>query len=285
MKVEQRTNRPTRHIQTLVVLCGCALFVCSLTLFPTAAEEPVGGFEVVEAASEGQDFSKFQHSNPMHSRLPCLVCHKREAGVIRLKLPGHIPCSSCHVQQFADASNPMCTICHTNPGTGAVKGFPGLKSFNARFDHGRHQRQTNCATCHKPSRAGVALSVPAGGSAHATCFTCHGPQTNVGGQNIGSCGTCHQPGRPSRASDWAKAFSYNFNHREHVGRKNLNCSSCHTVRAGAGRGRQVTSPVVSMHFARANSQSCGACHNSQRAFGTSDFANCKRCHEGRTFRF
>jgi hypothetical protein len=27
------------------------------------------------------------------------------------------------------------------------------------------------------------------------------------------------------------------------------------------------------------------CHNNRRAFGGDDFADCKRCHTGQTFRF
>lgn len=237
-------------------------------------------FAAAPAAETAQDFSRFLHDSPQHRRMPCLLCHVRTDNSTTPKMPGHTPCSSCHVQQFADNQNPICTICHTATD---VKPFPPLRSFSVQFNHARHTRQTNCATCHKPSRQGVALSIPSGRNAHATCFQCHGPRTMAGDRNIGSCSVCHQLGRPVRISDTAKAFSVNFSHAEHA-RKNLNCSACHSVRAGSGLGIQVSKPAAAMHFAPAGTQSCASCHNNKRAFGE-DFTQCKRCHEQRTFKF
>ena len=54
---------------------------------------------------------------------------------------------------------------------------------------------------------------------------------------------------------------------------------------GMSRGRQVSAPVVSMHFARSGTLSCGSCHDNKRAFGGTDFADCKRCHQGTSFKF
>lgn len=223
----------------------------------------------------------FRHTDPQHQRLPCLLCHQRTDNSPRLKRGGHSPCSGCHVEQFKETSGPFCAVCHNYDG---VKPFPSLRSFSAKFDHGRHQRQTSCATCHKPSRAGTALSIPRGSSAHTTCFTCHGPQTKIAGKNIGSCDTCHSLGRPTGRSEWAKAFSMNFSHSEH-GKGKQSCSACHTVRPGAARGLQVSSPQPAMHFASPRAMSCATCHDGKKAFGANDFKNCKRCHEGSTFKF
>ena len=229
-----------------------------------------------------QDYSRFRHDTAQHTRLPCLVCHVRSDNSATPKMPGHIPCSSCHAQQFAEGNtNPICSICHTATD---VKRFPPLRSFNAVFDHARHSRQTNCAMCHKPANRGVALSIPARLSAHATCFQCHGPRTMAGDKNIGSCSTCHQPGRLVRTPETARAFRLNFSHAEHA-RKGMSCADCHSIRPGRRRGDQVTSPVPAMHFAGTGVKSCAACHNDRRAFGDDNFANCRRCHEGRTFRF
>jgi c(7)-type cytochrome triheme protein len=270
-----------RRLALTGIICCCAFFAYAFLLIPrpNAFAAPVD--EVVNEPL-AQDYSRFKHTSAQHARLPCLLCHKREDNSARMKLPGHIPCSSCHVEQFASNTSPLCNICHTPT---SVKPFPGLKSFTSRFDHGRHLRLTNCATCHKPARRGVSLSVPSGSAAHTTCFQCHGPQTVSGGKNIGSCGTCHQSGRPVRNSDWARAFAVNFSHSEHIATKKFSCTDCHTVRAGSAKGRQVSSPLVSMHFAPARAQSCGACHNDRRAFGGNDFSDCRRCHEGNSFRF
>jgi c(7)-type cytochrome triheme protein len=273
------------RISLLIFALTASVFVAARPSIPPGepvTEAPMlDESEIVEAGDPLQDYSRFTHSNPMHNRLPCLTCHVRnDNSATPKRSSGHIPCASCHVEQFKDSGNAICSVCHTNAATGAMKRFPPIRSFNIRFDHARHLRQTNCATCHRPLRGGTALSVPTGLTAHSNCYQCHTAQSP-----IGSCNTCHQPGRPVRGSDDARAFAFNFKHDDHQGRRSLDCSSCHAVKAGMPRGRQVTSPAVSMHFAPPRSQSCGGCHNNTRAFGTEDFANCKRCHEGRTFKF
>jgi len=280
------SSNTIRRLEFAVLLLGVIAFASAFAVFPkqSVAEETDGpAAESFEEPPINADPGKFPHTNEMHARLPCLLCHNRDGNSLTLKRSvGHSPCSGCHQAQFADNTSPMCFICH-NPGSTAVKPFPGLRSFNVKFDHGQHVRQTNCATCHKQTRRGVAFSIPSGANAHVTCFQCHGPRTEVGGTNIGSCSTCHASGRLVRTTESAKAYSINFNHQEH-GRK-LDCASCHTVRAGGARGRQVSAPLPSMHFAPAGTPSCAACHNNKRAFGPSDFNNCKRCHEGKTFKF
>ena len=77
--------------------------------FVSTAAEPAA------AAAQGADFSRFTHSNPNHSRLPCLLCHRREDAGTRPRRSGHTPCAGCHAPQFADQQSPICTICHTNP--------------------------------------------------------------------------------------------------------------------------------------------------------------------------
>lgn len=228
------------------------------------------------------DFSKFQHSNAKHARFPCALCHERKDNSATPKLVGHIPCASCHTEQFADNKSAICTICHTNTESGAVKAFTTLKSFNAVFDHAKHQRQTNCASCHKPFRNGVAFSIPKNLNAHNSCFQCHTPDAKSGEKDIASCNTCHQTGKFVRVSESAHAYTKTpFSHASHK----LACTDCHTVRAGAARGNQVSAPIAAMHFARQNAQSCAACHNNKRAFGGDDFSDCKRCHTGDNFKF
>lgn len=285
---KQNSNKParTKYLETAVLVLSVFVFVSAFMMFPisSAADDAVVPSDAVEEPPPPEDYSKFQHATAAHGRLPCLLCHNRDGkSPVMKRSVGHSPCAGCHVEQFSSNTSLMCLICH-NPGSVAVKPFPRLRSFNIKFDHGRHLRQTDCATCHKPRR-GAALSIPSGAAAHNSCFQCHGPNTEIGGKNIGSCSTCHEPGRPVRTSESAKAFSVNFSHREHGRAQKLNCSSCHTVRAGAARGRQVSSPAAAMHFARAGTPSCASCHNNKRAFGPGDFSNCKRCHEGQTFKF
>ena len=278
--MKQARVKVTRKARTVVcvVLLFCFSAMAIWAIYPAEMRSEPAVPEVDPAASAAvQDFSKFDHRSAQHTRMPCLLCHVRSQGVTAPKMPGHTPCAGCHVQQMADNQSAICMICHTAT---SVKPFPTLRSFNVMFNHGAHVRQTGCATCHKPSRGGSAMSVPSRAAAHATCFTCHGPRTE-----IGSCATCHQLGRPVRNSASSRAFALNFSHREHLSARNMGCATCHSVQRGSARGRQVTSPLVSMHFAPAGRASCGACHNNKRAFGPPDFADCKRCHEGKTFRF
>ena len=251
-----------------------------------AAHEP----NFPEPQQSVTDYSRFKHSNPQHARLPCSLCHRRENNSARPSLPGkseHAPCAGCHAQQFANSSGPMCTICHTDTQSGKVKSFPRLSSFNLKFDHGRHvrMRNANCATCHQPLRGGVALSIPAGFSAHTTCFGCHTANAKSGEQDISSCGVCHQPGRHGRMPTTAAAFRVGFSHAKHDRSEELNCNECHRVRAGVSRQLQVSAPQPLNHHASPGAFSCMSCHNGKRAFGGDDFSVCKRCHAGNAWHF
>jgi len=244
----------------------------------------------VDPQDQNIDFSTFLHKNPNHARLPCLLCHRRESGSPRPTLPGnndHAPCAGCHAQQFANSASPICAICHTNSQSGAIKGFPPLKSFNVKFDHSLHTRGVgvNCSTCHRPSRGGVALTIPAGFSAHNTCYQCHTPRILAKGRDISSCGTCHQLGRYARTPTQSGAFKVGFSHAKHGLAQKLNCNDCHSVRAGLAQRRQVTAPVALNHHASAGAFSCSSCHNGKRAFGGDDFSACKRCHTGKAWHF
>ena len=238
---------------------------------------------------ENADFSKFQHETAYHARLPCLLCHRRENNSAQPAFPGaskHLPCAGCHLKQFADSSNAICTICHKDVQSGALKRFPGLKSFNMKFDHARHMNmdRIGCATCHRPSRAGVALTIPAGFIGHVTCFQCHGPQARSGNRDISSCGVCHQAGRYVRLNQTAPAFRVGFSHAKHDRDEGLGCRDCHRIRPGLQR-KEMTSPQPLNHHASAGSLSCMSCHDGKKAFGGDDFSACKRCHVGKAWRF
>jgi predicted CXXCH cytochrome family protein len=231
------------------------------------------------------DFRKFRHDNANHSRLPCLLCHRRETNAAKPVMPGgsnHAPCAGCHAQEFTNSNSPVCLICHTNVQSGALKSFPRLSSFGARFDHARHLGSASCATCHRPARGGVALTIPDGLNAHTLCFSCHTPRAQSNGRDISTCGTCHQLGGRSFGGPSAQAFRVGFSHAKHNRDENLSCNQCHRVRGGR---RQVSSPQPRNHHASPGAFSCMSCHNGKRAFGGDDFSVCKRCHTGDTWRF
>jgi c(7)-type cytochrome triheme protein len=254
-------------------------------IFDSAAESQ-DHFLLTGLQNSGGGYSSFPHVNQAHSRLPCLLCHRRDNNSAQpIRSIGHTPCTGCHAQQFAGPSSPICAICHTNVESGKpqVKPFPSLKTFNMKFDHSRHNG-VSCAACHKPEKRGVAFTIPAGPTAHVTCYKCHAPRAQANGRDISSCGTCHVPGSYSPTPEWAKAFRVSFSHSRHE-RKGLSCDDCHSVREGAARRRQVISPVPTQHFPPARGKSCASCHDDTKAFGGDDFSDCKRCHQGSTFRF
>lgn len=236
---------------------------------------------------EGLDYSKFLHNTQNHARLPCLLCHRRDSNAPVPRRPGasqHLPCAGCHSQQFQSADSPICTICHTDVKSGALKPFPRLRSFRMKFDHARHMNlgDVSCATCHRPARGGVAMTIPAGFNAHTTCYRCHTPRAQSAGRDISSCGTCHQLGRYSRTPQFMQAFRVGFSHAKHG---QMTCNECHQVRAGMPQRRQVTNPEPLNHHATGRGQSCLTCHDGKRAFGGDDFSACKRCHTGTTWHF
>jgi c(7)-type cytochrome triheme protein len=216
-----------------------------------------------------------------------LLCHRRENNSPQPALPGkaaHAPCTGCHAQQFSNTASAICTICHTDVQSGKVKAFPPLRSFDVRFDHAKHTT-AGCVTCHRQSRGGVALSIPAKLNAHVTCFGCHTPNAQANGKNISSCSTCHQLGRLVRTSEQASAYRVGFSHARHDASEKLACAACHHVRAGLPVGRQVSAPSPLNHHALASTFSCATCHNGERAFGGDDFSACERCHKGSAWHF
>jgi c(7)-type cytochrome triheme protein len=289
-----RTRSPRRFAQIVALLVVCLVCIVTLTLGSHAASssnEPASSSSNASTPEQTTgDFSKFSHVNPQHSRLPCLLCHRRDTNaIVPVRSLGHSPCIGCHAQQFNDPRSNICAICHTTVGASnpPLKPFPSLQSFNVRFDHATHARNSaSCATCHKPAgRGAVAVSIPASASAHATCFQCHTPRAQVAGHDISSCDTCHQIGGFSRTPAWSRAYTTTpFSHSAHA-RKGLSCADCHTVRAGAAQSRQVSAPFPAQHHAPAGTRSCASCHDNRRAFGGDDFNDCARCHQGKAWHF
>jgi c(7)-type cytochrome triheme protein len=271
----------------LVVLAGAVVFASRRT--DTASIDDRDSLSPPEQMQfpEGLDYGKFQHSSRNHSRLPCLLCHRRDSNAPVPKRPGasqHLPCAGCHAQQFSNNESPICTICHTDAKSGALKPFPHLKSFRMKFDHARHvsMGSVSCNTCHRESRGGVAMSIPSSFNAHTTCWRCHTPRAQSDGKDISSCGTCHQLGGYSRTPETMPAFKVSFSHAKHT---KVTCNECHQVRPGQPQRRQVTTPEPLNHQATGRSQSCMTCHDGKRAFGGEDFTACKRCHTGNAWRF
>jgi cytochrome c553 len=138
-----RAGRAERLSLVIVLATACAC----VWLFVGGRAVAIAPAAPAPAAQE-QDFSKFQHGSAKHASLACASCHQRArdnsispAYDGRASLPGHKACTDCHLAQFVQQNNAMCAICHTSVENSAhppVKDFPGLLSFNARFDHAQH---------------------------------------------------------------------------------------------------------------------------------------------------
>jgi c(7)-type cytochrome triheme protein len=261
----------------------------SKSLLPSAA-----------AVTQGpdQNYATFKHTSAKHASLGCSDCHKRPGdNSARPVFPYHPACLSCHTTQFTTAGSAMCSICHSdlNGAKPPLKGFPATfkESFNLKFDHSQHMTgsarpKSGCISCHnRPLNRGAALSIPAGPSAHAQCYTCHTPGSKAGsGREIASCGTCHETKKYGRTSTNSRAFRQAFSHAQHSTRQRLDCAACHSVSPGVALGRQVSSTRATEHFSTAGGRSCTSCHDGQRSFGGDlGFKDCRRCHTGTSFRF
>jgi hypothetical protein len=225
----------------------------------------------------GKDYGKFSHAVPEHEAIACDSCHAREGS--KLKYAGHASCIDCHMGEFVKSDSNICAICHTNSNTNPaeLQAFPARfqEGFNMTFDHALHSKgdakpPQGCAACHGPQ--GASRTISAGISTHSQCFTCHTPESN-----IGSCNICHEIApyaRVTRAK--SDVLNFAFSHADH---NSVGCADCHSAKADAAQGRQITFPIAVEHFARKNSITCATCHNDRRAFGERDFANCMLCHK------
>jgi len=241
-----------------------------------------------------QDYSKFLHTSSKHASLACSSCHHRTDNTVRPSFPGHKDCTGCHLTQFTTPNIPMCSICHetVNGSDPPRKTFPDRfkENFNVSFDHAQHMSgnakpKNGCVACHSSSlRRGAALSIPAGLNAHAGCYTCHTPDSQANGRDLGACSACHSTKAYTRTPTDAPAYRIGFSHQQHGAGQRLNCATCHSYTSGLPQRRQVSSPRPQEHFP-SDSNSCATCHNGSRTFGGDlDFKNCRRCHTGSSFR-
>src|SRR5207245_1727742 len=113
----------------VVGLIGFALII----VFSSRASESMTNLTEVSSPQEqmqfpeGLDYSKFQHTSRNHSRLPCLLCHRRDTNAPIPKRPGasnHLPCSGCHAQQFSNSDGPIWPFCHTDGKSAALQSCP-----------------------------------------------------------------------------------------------------------------------------------------------------------------
>lgn len=71
-----------------------------------------------------------------------------------------------------------------------------------------------------------------------------------------------------------KADKVTFDGKSHAD-KGLKCNDCHTKLFAMKKSAAGTHTMEKMN----KGESCGACHNGEKAFKTSDPANCVKCHK------
>src|SRR5215204_4278112 len=240
-------------LKTVILCCALAAFAASCIeraprapVLITASETPAA----VPVHASDKTFRAFSHGIPEHKQFECNSCHRREAGNGDLNFAGHDSCVGCHISQFTNPEQQtMCTICHDDMKAAepTLREFPTKfeEGFNMKFVHSAHISgkglpPQGCATCHESAGAGKTL--PVGIEAHATCYTCHTPESK-----IGSCNVCHEVALYRRTPAGRYVFRAVFSHREHSSAQGVNCAECHSVRTGASQGSQVSTIAAQEH--------------------------------------
>jgi c(7)-type cytochrome triheme protein len=277
-------------------LLNLLLMVVALAAFAASCLQQQEKTPVLITASETADaipvraadtsFKAFSHQIPEHKQFECNSCHRREPPD-DLKYAGHDSCIGCHISQFTNPEQQtMCTICQAdmNSSPPTMQSFPTkfVEGFNMKFEHAAHvsgdgRPPEGCVSCHQS--AGAGKTIPIGIRAHSNCYTCHTPE-----KKIGSCNVCHELKPYNRTPPGRYVFRAVFSHRDHSSAQGVGCADCHSVRAGAPQGRQVTTISAQEH--RPPGNNCASCHNGSRAFGGNDPTNmssCRRCHSGSGF--
>src|SRR4026208_1963164 len=113
-RAAQSRGLSASRVTAVVVL---ALAIVTFTVLNSRATKSMSNFATESSGGqeqmqfpEGLDYSKFQHDSRNHSRLPCLLCHRRETNAPIPKRPGgsgHLPCAGCHAQQFSTSDSPI----------------------------------------------------------------------------------------------------------------------------------------------------------------------------------
>ncbi|MEO6654581.1 MAG: cytochrome c3 family protein [Pyrinomonadaceae bacterium] len=273
----------SKLLKTLLVFGAVVAFAASCIQQAQRSPVTITSSETPAPVSErvsDKTFKVFSHKIAEHQQFECASCHAREGRSLKMEFAGHDSCIGCHLNQFTNREQVMCSICHTAEPP-KMKSFPVrfIEGFNMKFDHGAHdggkgRPPEGCSSCHET--AGAGKTIPAGFQAHANCYGCHTAESK-----IGSCTVCHELAPYSRTPQSRYVFRAVFRHGDHAG---VGCNECHSIVNGAPQSRQVTNIIASEHNGPGNN--CATCHNGSRSFGgngPNDFANCARCHKGSGF--
>ena len=188
-------------VKAALLLAALTVFAASCIKQEEKVQVPLTAAETPEppvVKNSNSTFATFNHKIAEHKQFDCVSCHRRDGKSKTIEYAGPDSCIGCHLNQFIEnkATNEnraMCSICHSTLDSDQppVKVFPAkfIEGFNLKFDHAAHDRgkgrpAQGCASCHSPS--GPGQSIQSGIDTHASCYTCHTPESK-----IGSCTVCH----------------------------------------------------------------------------------------------
>src|SRR5947207_450391 len=85
------------RLAVLLAVTSCVGFAFVFDLRPASFASSVKNADVPNEAAVGltepQNYSRFRHNVSEHTRLPCLLCHKRDDNSPSMKFSGHLPCA------------------------------------------------------------------------------------------------------------------------------------------------------------------------------------------------
>lgn len=208
--------------------------------------------------------------------LPCFKCHSYqkfispEKGVFshRVHADTGYHCNQCHISRahrFMKTDTSACNTCHNiKTFTYAASGFP------AKFNHESHAK-LGCRECHQgvfPMKKGLSRMTMDAMYQGRYCGACHNGKKAFPSSE---CARCHEM-KAFRESVSYKVDSLGdvtFSHEFHT--QVFSCNGCHPGIFSMKRS-QGKMKMDAMYAG----QLCGACHNGEKAFPSTE---CGKCHK------
>ncbi|MDA8078901.1 MAG: cytochrome c3 family protein [Nitrospiraceae bacterium] len=209
--------------------------------------------------------------------LPCFTCHpyetfraNKKSGFSHAKHLGFgVHCNQCHLirpHREMALNKDTCNNCHNlTRFTYTVSGMP------VTFSHQGHAKRYNCGECHSglfQMKKGTSRMVMDDMFKGGSCGKCHNGKTAFSARDCAKCHTITAMKKDLvyKSKDMTPAV---FSHQVHTSM--FDCNKCHPSLFTFKKGGSDMN-MNALYQARF----CGACHNGQSAFSTSE---CQRCHK------
>lgn len=256
---------------------------CHVRVKGMGPQQDMPVYKTSETFGKGKQAVRYNHE--IHTKnLKCSTCHpklfnvKKGADIITMADHGKQKyCFTCHEGKRAFSWN-ECSRCHAQlPIPAGVISF-GKDEKAVAFQHNTHRARMKCGSCHTklfPFEKGKTKISFASHSSNQACFSCH--KDVEGTAFYGDCNRCHKDrGGSSSIQKGPEPLYYTvegagpvtFKHSSHG---TFACDTCHpklfTMKKGA------TKMVMGDMY---RGESCGTCHNGDKAFQAME---CAKCHQ------